>query len=271
MDAISLGYESHCSTVSNPDRLLNKLHLHAQWVYDQNWNVKYWEYLTRFNDIAGKVVADCFEVLERDENSFKWYSKVITKVIEKILDDKQHNPLSINTLPNDILDNQFIDRSLELLEIAPEDQSIILEIVEKPFGSNEKIQLIWNKLLFLQNKWIRIAIDDIHFTHHSIPDEPSHWKENLESLLKQWLLPDIIKIDGKKMNILFENKDNPDFKELIQTYKSWLDNISQQIIASWTECIIVAEWVNTPEEIAFATSLWCNAFQWFELKELFNK
>jgi hypothetical protein len=29
--------------------------------------------------------------------------------------------------------------------------------------------------------------------------------------------------------------------------------------------------VNTHEEIAFAESLWCCGFQWFELRKLFSK
>lgn len=270
METISLEHQKKCSIVSNPERLLQKLHLHPQWVYDDEWNVKYWEYLTRFNDIAGTIVAECFAVLEKKENSFNWYSTVVSKVIEKILNDDQLNPLSINTLPNDILDPNFINISLSLLEKAPENQSVILEIVEKSFWSQENTKIIYEKLVILQNSWIKIAIDDIHFTHPTIPDIFSQWKKNLEDLISYGLFPDVIKIDWKKMNTLFDNRNNPDFKVLIDTYKKWLNDFSQQILESGKKPIIVAEWVNTHEEIKFATSLWCNWFQGFDLKELFS-
>jgi hypothetical protein len=54
-------------------------------------------------------------------------------VVDKIVNDEQLNPLSINALPHDILHEDFLSRSYELIDIAPKKQDIILEIVEKDF------------------------------------------------------------------------------------------------------------------------------------------
>jgi ATP-dependent phosphoenolpyruvate carboxykinase len=58
------------------------------------------------------------------------------------------------------------------------------------------------------------------------------------------------------MNILFDNKKHPDFQELIKTYKNRLAYYTQHIKEkSDRDLIVVAEWVNTHEEIQFAIDL----------------
>lgn len=154
---------------------------------------------------------------------------------------------------------------------APNDQSVILEVIEKQLWLQEDIKIIAHKLINIQKSWFLIAIDDIYINHPSILDEPSQWKNNLDDLMKEWLIPDIIKVDWAKINLLFDNKHNWEYQELIQAYKTELKNICGIVTGHWKECVIVAEWVNTIEEIEFAISLWCNAFQWFKLEKLFKE
>lgn len=260
--------QHQCSVTKNPENLLQQLRLEEQGIYDSSWNVKYREYLTRFNEITWKVVWECFDILEKKENSFSWFSTVVSRVVDKIINNEQLNPLSINTLPHDILHEEFLSRSYELIDLAPEKQDIIFEIVEKHFGSLEDAKVIAEKLKILQNRWVKIAIDDIFISHHTIEDKPSQWLENLQLLLNYGLIPNIIKIDWDRMETLYGNRNNPLYQELLREYQIQLSEF-RKIVGP--DCIIVAERVNTHEEIAFAKSLWCCGFQWFKLKELFSK
>jgi hypothetical protein len=54
------------------------------------------------------------------------------------------------------------------------------------------------------------------------------------------------------MEALYDNRNNPQYQELIREYQIQLSEF-RKIVGS--DCIIVAEWVNTHEEIAFAESL----------------
>lgn len=260
--------QHQCSITKNPENLLQQLRLEEQGIYDSSWNVKYWEYLTRFNEISWKVVWDCFKILEKKENSFSWYTTVVSRVIDKIVNNELLNPGSINTLPHDILQEDFLDISYELIDNAPKEQRMIIEVVEKDFEWLDNAKMIAEKMKILQNRWVKVAIDDIYISHYTVADKPSQWLENLQLLLNYGLIPNIIKIDWSRMETLYDNRNNPLYQELIREYQIQLSKF-RKIVGP--DCIIVAERVNTHEEIAFAKSLWCCGFQWFKLKELFSK
>ncbi len=197
---------------------------------------------------------ECFwyEILTRVWKSRKSIELVLNKInekeredldlliLKKILTDVEKFPkkfININIHIGTLINKDSINILKKLVKIW---LKINIEILETTIVDHNKdfFNIVNEKILFLQNKWINIWLDDY-------PDG------NTKVLLKKLKNLDFIKIDKQillKKNKVFVKIINKHINEIKRYHK---------------DALIVIEWVEEWKYINLLLELWVDAFQWY--------
>ncbi len=240
---------------------------HIESILDLNWNQEIWEFLTRFKrnyQYYNNYRSIVFPVILSDEHSFKVLKTILSEIISILILKNDFEKYSLNIQPINLLHPEFHKVIIyfynELKKYNIDPSIFIFEITEYTFGNQESSKKIIQGTEYLKRLGFKLAIDDIFFSEDTTVEEINMWKENLDTLLRNKIIPDYVKVDGKQLELMYINRNNIKFQLIIQKYKDEIVKIKQ------FGCIIIWEWIKNAEDAKFAAYLGCDLFQWQDLK-----
>lgn len=224
------------------------------WELDEDWKSVhvFYELLSRFWKWV--TTQDALETLRKYDKTFLLFQKMFFFACEEI--KKMDNCFSINMFLKDLSDPWLkgeISKKESEFDIDP--SKLIFEILEYDYWKLD-INAI-NNLIFLNEKWYKISIDDFSLE----PGSENLSLENLIILFKNDIIIDYVKIDWKYLKKIFNWLINE--KQIIELrdFIKFLKNKNIEII--W-------EWIWNVEEGYKARNLWINLFQWIYLTDDFR-
>lgn len=228
--------------------VLESLKLELENVLDPQWGVVFYEALSRFDERFWQL-AEIIDFLKENDATYLWLQTVLHVLNNTEINNSE---VSINVFPSNLSEESFVKDLCKKTKNIRSD-NIILEILEEDFLENEE-EIAMSNLRAAKELGFKVAIDDILpwilYKKYSIPYNSG--SDNLNKLLDAWIIPDIIKIDGKIIRtILDKNIDND--LELLSFIWEWKN--------FWVN-EIVAEWVQSPDEARFLEKhYWISMYQ----------
>lgn len=232
--------------------VLDSLKLKLENVLDPQWDVVFYEALSRFDERFWNI-CEIINFLKENDATYLWLQTVLHVLNEENINNSE---VSINVFPSDLSQRNFVKDLCDRTKKIPTNH-IVLEILEEDFDDKQLWRAMAN-LRAAKELGFKVAIDDILpgplYEKYSIPYNSG--AANLDKLSEAWIVPDIIKIDGKIIRTILDEKIVYDL-ELLSFIWEWKN--------AWVN-EIVAEWVQSVEEARFLEKHYgISMYQWYKI------
>jgi len=258
--------------------LLSKQSVNPEIIIDlETWDLVMHELLLSFEcqELLNELKLSTWEILQNIRwlwRTFKVLEKNIARAFEKL---QRWEKASINIEPEDIIHSEF----LNLIQQIPQEYRnlLLIEFIESEFidETHESTSLIISRMKIVQDLGYPIAIDDWYNEDLDHIDTNNRSYKNLNLLLENNICPDVIKIEWKVIQDLYNDSKSQDTK-LQEHSKIEINKIKSAILELrhrikqdyWKSIIVIWEWIDSFDMWMFAkNSIGADYWQGRDLKQ----
>ena len=258
--------------------LLSKQSVNPEIIIDlETWDLVMHELLLSFEcqELLNELKLSTWEILQNIRwlwRTFKVLEKNIARAFEKL---QRWEKASINIEPEDIIHSEF----LNLIQQIPQEYRnlLLIEFIEIEFidETHESTSLIISRMKIVQDLGYPIAIDDWYNEDLDHIDTNNRSYKNLNLLLENNICPDVIKIEWKVIQDLYNDSKSQDTK-LQEHSKIEINKIKSAILELrhrikqdyWKSIIVIWEWIDSFDMWMFAkNSIGADYWQGRDLKQ----
>ena len=258
--------------------LLSKQSVNPEIIIDlETWDLVMHELLLSFEcqELLNELKLSTWEILQNIRwlwRTFKVLEKNIARAFEKL---QRWEKASIKIEPEDIIHSEF----LNLIQQIPQEYRnlLLIEFIESEFidETHESTSLIISRMKIVQDLGYPIAIDDWYNEDLDHIDTNNRSYKNLNLLLENNICPDVIKIEWKVIQDLYNDSKSQDTK-LQEHSKIEKNKIKSAILELrhrikqdyWKSIIVIWEWIDSFDMWMFAkNSIGADYWQGRDLKQ----